>query len=70
MCVDLRIGHDGSGIGAGWHLKEITIKCIQTQQQWIFVANRWIDINEGDGSLEIELMPSNGDILHNGKLAI
>lgn len=66
--IKLRIGHNGSGIGSGWHLNDVVIKCKQTKQQWIFSANRWIDKDEADGSLEIELVPSNGDMLMNGKI--
>jgi hypothetical protein len=50
-----RIGHDGAGVGAGWHLESVTVIEKESQTQWTFKASRWLDRDKEDGALEIEL---------------
>ena len=52
-----RIGHDNTGVGPGWHLKEVIIESIDLGKKWIFPCNRWLDKNEGDGRIDVELTP-------------
>lgn len=37
----LRIGHDNSGIGPGWHLKQVEVFCIASQDKAVFYYNNW-----------------------------
>lgn len=53
----IKIGHDGSRPGAGWHLKEVVIDAPKLGKKWKFPCNRWLDKNEDDGRIERELMP-------------
>lgn len=50
----VRIGHDGSGYGAGWYLDKIVIKGANIQEA-VFPCNRWLDKKEDDGLTEREL---------------
>jgi hypothetical protein len=36
----IRIGHDGAGIGAGWHLAKVVVENLRTGECAIFEANR------------------------------
>ncbi len=58
----IRIGHDGSGIGAGWHLEEVAIECEEVNKKWLFSCNRWLDKSEGDGRIEVELRPVESEL--------
>lgn len=51
----IRIGHDGRGIGAGWHLKEILVESQANGVKWLCECNRWLDKFEDDGKIEREL---------------
>ena len=53
----VKIGHDNTGVGAGWHLEEVVIECAEINKKWIFGCNRWLDSNQDDGLLELELLP-------------
>ena len=55
----IRIGHDGSGPGAGWHLKEVVIDAPKLGKRWHFPCGRWLDKSEDDGKIERDLTPSN-----------
>uniref|UniRef100_A0A8C1TV52 Lipoxygenase homology domains 1a n=1 Tax=Cyprinus carpio TaxID=7962 RepID=A0A8C1TV52_CYPCA len=47
----IRIGHDGSGIGAGWFLEKVDVK------RYFFPCQRWLAVDEDDGQLGRELVP-------------
>ena len=53
----IKIGHDGRGFGAGWHLKEVVIDAPKLGKKWRFPCGRWLDKNEDDGKTERELTP-------------
>ena len=53
----IRIGHDGSSLGDGWHLKEVVIDAPKLGKKWKFPCNRWLDRSEDDGRIERELEP-------------
>ncbi|XP_063957148.1 lipoxygenase homology domain-containing protein 1-like [Lytechinus pictus] len=55
----MRIGHDGSGPGAGWFLDHVEIDIPSRGENYMFAAHRWLAEDEEDGELEIELQPSN-----------
>ncbi len=53
----IRIGHDGTGPGAGWHMKEVVIDAPKLGHKWRFPCNHWFDKREEDGKIERELLP-------------
>lgn len=53
----IKIGHDGKGLGSGWHLKEVIIDAPKLGKKWRFPCNRWLDKSEDDGKIERELEP-------------
>ncbi|XP_071500737.1 lipoxygenase homology domain-containing protein 1-like [Diadema antillarum] len=55
----MRIGHDGSGPGAGWFLDQVEIDVPSRGENYMFAAHRWLAEDEDDGEIEIELHPSN-----------
>uniref|UniRef100_G1PCE3 Lipoxygenase homology PLAT domains 1 n=1 Tax=Myotis lucifugus TaxID=59463 RepID=G1PCE3_MYOLU len=54
----LLIGHDGTGMGASWFLASVQIRVPRQGKQYTFPANRWLDKNQADGRLQVELYPS------------
>ncbi|KAG2432966.1 hypothetical protein HXX76_008694 [Chlamydomonas incerta] len=56
----IRIGHDGAGLGSGWHLKRVIVENLTTGQVVVFDVNRWFDKGEDDGAIERELFPTSG----------
>lgn len=54
----LVIGHDGTGMNASWFLGSVQIRVPRQGKQYTFPANRWLDKNQADGRLQVELYPS------------
>ena len=54
----IRIGHDGSSPGAGWFLDEVKVDIPSKGECYTFACHRWLDKNEDDGQIEIEIEPS------------
>ncbi|XP_066103487.1 lipoxygenase homology domain-containing protein 1 isoform X1 [Saccopteryx bilineata] len=54
----LVIGHDDVGSGSSWFLGSVQIHVPRQGKQYTFPANRWLDKNQADGRLEVELYPS------------
>lgn len=52
------IGHDSTGIHASWFLGSVQVRVPRQGKQYTFPANRWLDKNQADGRLEVELYPS------------
>ncbi len=50
------IGHDGKGMAAGWHLKEVTIKSQASGRQWLCECYEWLAKDEADKRIERELV--------------
>ena len=44
-----------TGIGPGWHLKEIIIETLN--EKIVFPCNKWFDKKENDGEIERYLYP-------------
>ena len=57
----LRIGHDNSGLGAAWHLKEVVVE-LPNRQKIYFPSNQWFDKKGEDGKIERDLFTV--DYLH------
>lgn len=51
----INIWHDNNGISPAWFLREVVIKDEQENAQWIFLANKWIALEKGDGEIEAEV---------------
>lgn len=55
----IRIGHDGSGFGAGWHLDKVEIRRLNDSGKgsvtYTFPCGRWLARDEDDGAIEREL---------------
>ena len=49
----MRIWHDNSGAGqyASWYLRHIVIQDLQTKEKFVFNANQWFAVEEGDGQV-------------------
>nr|KAI8760088.1 lipoxygenase homology domain-containing protein 1-like [Biomphalaria glabrata] len=58
----LRIGHDGSGFGAAWHLDKVEVRRLHDSGKgsvtYTFPCNRWLAKDEDDGAIERELLPA------------
>uniref|UniRef100_A0A2K6TP14 Lipoxygenase homology domain-containing protein 1 n=1 Tax=Saimiri boliviensis boliviensis TaxID=39432 RepID=A0A2K6TP14_SAIBB len=54
----LVIGHDSTGMHASWFLGSVQIRVPRQGKQYTFPANRWLDKNQADGRLEVDLYPS------------
>ncbi|CAF4587849.1 unnamed protein product [Rotaria sp. Silwood1] len=52
------IGHNAKNLGSGWFLDWIEIDIPMRGELYRFVCNRWLDTNEGDGKIELDLTPS------------
>lgn len=39
----LRVGCDGSGLFAAWHLEQVEVVHVQSGQRWLFDCHDWID---------------------------
>ncbi|KAJ6662996.1 hypothetical protein lerEdw1_010817, partial [Lerista edwardsae] len=52
------IGHDNIGLRAGWHLAYVQVSIPVHGKLYNFPCNRWLDKNEADGKVEIEVYPS------------
>ena len=57
----LRIGHDGSSPGAGWFLDLVKVDIPSKGECYTFACHRWLDRNEDDGQIEIEMEPTSVD---------
>ena len=51
----LVVRHDGSGMGAGWHLDRIDVRSERSGRAWSFYCNQWLDKSQGDKLIEREL---------------
>ena len=65
----IRIGHDGTGIGSGWHLSKISIRTLNDPNDPTsgsssidFPCGRWLAEDEGDRCTTIDLLPADAVI--------
>ncbi|XP_077976546.1 lipoxygenase homology domain-containing protein 1-like isoform X1 [Styela clava] len=58
----LRIGHDGKGWGAGWHLDKVQVRRLlegdKGHETYLFNCGRWLARDEDDGQIIRELVPT------------
>ncbi|KAK4470570.1 hypothetical protein MN116_006112, partial [Schistosoma mekongi] len=55
----LRVEHDNKGSNPHWHLEQILLTNLNTQEQYEFYCNRWLSTREDDGSILREI-PARG----------
>lgn len=48
----IRIGHDNSGFGSGWHLSRVEVINKSDSKQYEFPCNRWLAKDEDDKKIE------------------
>lgn len=53
----IKIGHDNTGLGPSWHLKDIILSSPGMNDKQ-FIADRWLATDEGDGQTFCVLYPS------------
>ncbi|CAD7701204.1 unnamed protein product, partial [Ostreobium quekettii] len=56
--LSVKIGHDGKGFAAAWHLSKVEVCHARSMRRWTFLADRWLPKDKGKGSTEIELSPA------------
>ncbi|XP_061879941.1 lipoxygenase homology domain-containing protein 1-like [Entelurus aequoreus] len=49
------IGHDNSGVSAGWYCEKVVVYCPFTGIEQTFPCSKWLDEKEGDELIEREL---------------
>ncbi|CAK8676643.1 unnamed protein product [Clavelina lepadiformis] len=58
----IRIGHDGKGWGAGWHLDKVQVRRLLDKRKgsetYLFNCGRWLARDEDDGEIVRELVPT------------
>jgi hypothetical protein len=53
----IRIGHDGTKLGASWNCEYIDIEVPSTGLHWQFDCGRWLSKTRDDSEIERELYP-------------
>jgi len=59
----LTLGHDGAGLGAGWHVHKVVVINIRTHERVEFRANRWLDKGTGDKKIEVTIPDDGGEVV-------
>ncbi|XP_061117932.1 lipoxygenase homology domain-containing protein 1-like [Conger conger] len=59
----VRVWHDNTGPGPGWHLEHVDVKDEVLDQTFRFPCDRWLAKNEDDGQIMRELPCANNDFL-------
>lgn len=47
----LRIWHDNTGKSPSWYFKRMQVLNVQTGEQYFFICDRWLAVEEGDGQV-------------------
>lgn len=55
--VKIRIGHDGQGLGAGWHMDTTEVEDEDNRENYVFECHRWFDEDQDGGLIVRELLP-------------
>lgn len=63
----LRLWHDMTGEDSSWYLSYVIIKDLSTNQQWIFICDRWLALEKDDGLVDRVLLVSGDKELKNFK---
>lgn len=54
----LMIGHTNAGMHAGWFLDSVQIMVPLHGKHYMFPCHRWLDKDEADGKMQVEIYPS------------
>lgn len=54
----IRLWHDDSGKSPGWFVDEVSITAPHFGRRYVFRMCRWLDHNEGDGKVQVDLEPT------------
>lgn len=57
---NIRIGHDNSGVGSGWHLNKVEVINRKDNTLYSFPCNKWLAKDEDDGKIERVLGSNDG----------
>lgn len=49
---EIHIWHNNAGKSPAWYLFRVLIRDLQTDSKWWFVCDRWLAVEEGDGSVD------------------
>uniref|UniRef100_A0A7M5XA15 Uncharacterized protein n=1 Tax=Clytia hemisphaerica TaxID=252671 RepID=A0A7M5XA15_9CNID len=47
----IRLGHDDDGVSLGWHLQNIILTNLETNDEYLFEVNTWLSRDHGDGEI-------------------
>ena len=70
--LEVEIGHDGKGTGAGWYIEKIVV-CVEDprgaiwgESQRTVVCERWLDVDKGDKKIQAKFKVANeNELLEN-----
>jgi hypothetical protein len=48
----LEVGHDNTGVGAGWYLEQIIVYCPITGIEQVFPCRQWMATDSEDGQIQ------------------
>lgn len=48
----LEVGHDNSGVAAGWFLDRVVVLCYATGIEQVFLCNKWLATDQEDGLIQ------------------
>ena len=55
----IKVWHDNTGNSPGWFLLDVNITDLESEQQWYFIANRWLAVEKASGEIELTINASN-----------
>ncbi|WAR01120.1 LOXH1-like protein, partial [Mya arenaria] len=58
--TSLEIGHDDTGVAAGWHCEQVIVYCPNTGIEQFFPCRKWLSTSEGDGLIQRTLYEDTG----------
>lgn len=63
----LRVWHDMSGEDSSWYLSYVIIRDLSSNEQWIYVCDRWLALDKDDGLVDRLIIVSGEEELKNFK---
>lgn len=54
--IAVRIWHDSTGFSPEWYLSKVIVKNLENEESFIFLANKWLDVELGDGMID-QILP-------------
>ena len=53
MVFSVRVWHDNSGSNPSWFFSRLQVTDLQTDDQYFFIYDRWLAVEEDDGMVSI-----------------